>query len=199
MNFYQEITLIPDVDISPYFLWGKVYTQLHIALADVANKHGIKTIGVSFPNYRYQETEKRTFAFLGDKLRIFAPTKADLEHLNISKWLEKLTDHVHIQTIKPVPEQHGYLIVRRYRCRSLERTAMDFAKHKGIGIQEALEHCQKYKKTPKNFPFVVLKSQTTKQTHRLIIHQEQAKTAQRGEFNSYGINGMAGSLTVPHW
>ena len=50
MNFYQEITLIPDAEISPYFLWSKVYTQLHIALAHVKNQHGVDGIGISFPN-----------------------------------------------------------------------------------------------------------------------------------------------------
>ena len=62
MNFYQEITLIPDAEISPYFLWSKVYTQLHIALAHVKNQHGVDGIGISFPNYKYEEKDGKTFA-----------------------------------------------------------------------------------------------------------------------------------------
>ena len=55
MNFYQEITLIPDAEISPYFLWSKVYTQLHIALADVKNQHGVdlSLIHISEPTRPY--------------------------------------------------------------------------------------------------------------------------------------------------
>ena len=44
MQFYQEITLLPDVEISPYFLWTKVYTQIHLAFVmqkDVEQKSQI--------------------------------------------------------------------------------------------------------------------------------------------------------------
>ena len=51
LTHFQEITLIPDPDIAPYFIWSKLFNQLHIALADVKNKHNIDSIGVSFPDY----------------------------------------------------------------------------------------------------------------------------------------------------
>ena len=38
MLYYQEITLLPDAETSVNFLWTKVFTQLHIALADRKNK-----------------------------------------------------------------------------------------------------------------------------------------------------------------
>ena len=44
MKFYQEITLIDQAEISPYFIWTKLYTQLHIALAELkdANNNDIR-------------------------------------------------------------------------------------------------------------------------------------------------------------
>jgi len=32
MKVYQEITIIKTPEISPYFIWSKLYTQLHLAL-----------------------------------------------------------------------------------------------------------------------------------------------------------------------
>ena len=48
MKYYQEVTLLPNEEITPNFLWSKVYNQLHLALADVKNKNGIDGIGISF-------------------------------------------------------------------------------------------------------------------------------------------------------
>ncbi|MFE1967123.1 type I-F CRISPR-associated endoribonuclease Cas6/Csy4, partial [Acinetobacter baumannii] len=52
MNWYQEITLIDQDEISLYFIWSKVYTQLHIAFAEHSNEQGRISFGVSFPQYR---------------------------------------------------------------------------------------------------------------------------------------------------
>ena len=116
MKVYQEITIIPDDDNAPYFLWSKLYNQLHIALADVANTHGIRTIGVAFPNYRYVERDGKTFATLGSRLRIFAPSCDELEKLNLAKWLDRLTDYVHIKAIAD--------LVKDYEPRKLKETVI---------------------------------------------------------------------------
>ena len=51
MKYYQELTLIAD-DMPFFELWSKIFTQVHIALADVKNNHSIDSIGVNFPNYQ---------------------------------------------------------------------------------------------------------------------------------------------------
>lgn len=50
MKYYQEITIIKSPDISPYFIWSKLYTQLHLALVEVKNPDDSSNIGVSFLN-----------------------------------------------------------------------------------------------------------------------------------------------------
>lgn len=55
MKFYQEITLIDQAEISPYFIWSKLYTQLHIALAKSKDTNDKVNIGVSFPQYIFEE------------------------------------------------------------------------------------------------------------------------------------------------
>ena len=39
MNYYREITILPNADISFYFIWQKLYQQIHLAL--VENKTGM--------------------------------------------------------------------------------------------------------------------------------------------------------------
>lgn len=199
MNFYQEITIIPEPEIPAYSIWGRLYQQLHIALADIKNSQGIDSVGVSFPGYQYNEKQGKTFATLGYKLRIFAPSEAELQALNLDKWLERLTDYVHIKRIQPIPSEHGFVMVRRYRYKTLEKQAQDFAAHRGISYEDALAHCQAHKRAAKPYPFIQMTSQTNQRDYRLAIIQKAAEDEHRGSFNSYGINNATDRVTVPHW
>ncbi len=204
MKFYQEITLLPDPEIASYFIWKNIYTQLHIALADIKNKYGIERIGVSFPEYYYEEKHDnngklKSFGSLGSKLRVFAPEETDLLVLDLQKWLAKLTDYVHIKPIKSVPNVTGYVTVRRYRTKDSEQVINEFAKFKNISLADARTHCEKHKKPIRQHPYVTLKSQTNQIDYRLSICQEATETAVAGNFTVYGMNTMSHSVTVPHW
>lgn len=187
MKFYQELTLIPNDEILPYFLWSKVYTQLHIAIVDNGNFN----IGVSFPQYRFEEQGNKTWATLGVKLRVFAQTEQELSDLNLAKWLERLTDYVHLKSVQPVPENHRHAIFKRHHPKNLHKVAGEFAKFKGIDFETALTHCQTHKAQPKNYPFIRLKSETTGQDFCLMIEKETVEQAVIGEFGSYGLGGAS--------
>lgn len=200
MTYYQEITLIPDADTSPYFLWGKVMSQLHIALADAKNKHGIDSIGISFPNYRYEKKDNKTFASLGDKLRVFAPSQHELETLALPMWLSRLIDYVHLTTIKAVGDKAtGYVVVQRYRQKGLHFYAKNHAKYHNVSYDDALKACQHYKLHAPNYPFVAIDSKSNKHKFRLSIRQTLVDSPKTGAFNSYGINNQTETVTVPHW
>lgn len=200
MKYYQEITLLDSDEKSIYEIWSEVYMQLHIALADLKNKHAIDTIGVSLPNYRYEEKKGQTFAMLGNKLRIFAPSQKDLETLDLNKWLERLTDYVHVKRINEVGDKaKGHVVVRRYRHKNVLKQAEVFAEHKGITLEAALIHCSKHKQDNKPYPHINLRSISNNQPYALSIIQEMADNEAQGSFNSYGINNVADKVTVPHW
>lgn len=202
MNFYQEITLLPDAEVSLYFLWSKVYGQLHIALADVRNRYGIDTIGVNFPHYVYEEQNHKVVAArLGDQLRIFALAENDLEKLQINQWLERLSDYVHIKRISKIEPNKvtGYVVVKRYRYPSLDKVALRFAQFRKINFEEARKHCATHKHQAKNYPFIMLKSQSNQEYYKLSIRQENAQESVSGRFNVYGINSATGIVTVPNW
>ena len=198
LTHYQEITLIPDPDISPYFIWQKLYTQLHIALAEVKNKHGIESIGVSFPNYHYDDKNEQS-SKLGQKLRVFAPSQADLEKLNLNHWLSRLTDYVHIKSIAEVGNKAtGYLVVKRYRFKPVEVQANSLAEKLSIGYDEAMAIVAK-RRSELKVPYINLKSETNDVSYRLSILQQPVDSPTEGAFNTYGLNTMSTEVTVPHW
>lgn len=198
LNYFQEITIIPDPEIAPYFIWSKLFTQLHIALAEMKNEHGTDSIGVSFPDYHYDEKGKSSK--LGLKLRVFAPNQKDLETLDLDKWLERLKDYVHVKRINEVGNKaKGHVVVRRYRHKNVLKQAEVFAEHKGITLEAALIHCAKHKQDNKPYPYINLMSSSNKQPYALSIIQEMTDNETQGSFNSYGINNVTDKVTVPYW
>ncbi len=221
MRFYQEITLIKTPEISPYFIWGKLYMQLHLALVEQQNPDKTVNFGVSFPEYKYTKKEDGVFAILGTKLRVFASNETELQQLNLAKWLERLTDYVHIKSIQPVPANvNRYLLVKRYRAdtnlqrltrrfmqRESKRTGKEisfeeasamqnqrFAKTNNLTLQQAEKHYAQ--PTVKDLPFIKLKSLSTEEEYSLLIEQVSVEQPCGGTFSTYGLSRKS---TVPHW
>ncbi|UTO04313.1 type I-F CRISPR-associated endoribonuclease Cas6/Csy4 [Moraxella sp. FZLJ2107] len=195
MKFYQEMTLLPDSEISPYFLWTKVYTQLHIAIADVKNTHGVHAIGVSFPNYRYSNDNGKISGTLGRKLRVFAQSEDELVKLDLSKQLERLTDYVHITSIKPVPIDKITGYAQYYRVipkMSLEQRIAHQAKRHGVSLEEATAHLKNYQTPPTSEPFIRLTSHSTGHEFSLYIGKTITDSTGDGHFGTYGLSRSAG-------
>lgn len=197
--YFQEITIIPDPEITPYFIWSKLFTQLHIGLADIKNKHGIDSIGVSFPDYHYDDKNEKS-SKLGLKIRVFAPSQKDLETLNLDKWLERLTDYVHIKAIKEIPNDKitGYVSVHRYRFKPIEVQVESLAKKMEINNDEAMAIVAK-RKAELKLPFIRMYSESNKTHYPLQILQQPCEEKVTGNFNVYGMNGMRDSVSVPQW
>jgi CRISPR-associated endonuclease Csy4 len=190
-------------------------------LVEQQNPDKTVNFGVSFPEYKYEERDGKEFAGLGAKLRIFAPTKQELERLDINKWLARLIDYVHIKSIQIVPSDPScYLLVKRYRPDiNLERLTRRFKQReskrlgKELSFDEAkamqqqrfitqnnisLQQAEKLYQQPKvkSFPFIRLKSSSTLQSFSLQLDQQSVNQPVAGVFNTYGLSANA---TVPHW
>ena len=199
LTYFQELTIIPDPDIAPYFIWSKLFTQLHIGLADVKNHHAIDSIGVSFPDYHYDDKNEQS-SKLGLKLRVFAASPKDLETLNLNDWLARLTDYVHIKGIKEVPTDKtiGYVSVHRYRFKPIEVQVQTLADKLDVSYEEAMVTVAK-RKNEMAVPYIQMRSQTNNSNYRLRILQLPCDKPKAGRFNVYGINGMSDTITVPQW
>ncbi|MGL4768300.1 MAG: type I-F CRISPR-associated endoribonuclease Cas6/Csy4 [Formosimonas sp.] len=216
MKHYIEITLIPQTEISLYFIWSKLYTQIHLALVSSKDANDRVSVGVGFPEYRYEETKG---GVLGSKLRLFAVDEVTLEQLNVRQCLARLQDYVHISSVREVPQNKvtGYLTVNRYRppanpdkltrrfAKRKHLTDWDTAKNQQIEAyahrhQQSIEEAQKnwagVHLKRKNLPYVVMKSLSGSQTFSLMIEQKVVEQALIGQFSTYGLSSEA---TVPQF
>jgi len=195
MQYYIELTLLPNEDASAYFLWSKVYTQLHFAFAEKADEEGKISYGVSFPKYRLIQQKK--LGYLGDKIRIFADSVEALEQLNLTHWLARLQDYVHILSARKVPEDkvNGYATYFKVNPKlTVEQRVIHQAKRRGISIEEAQQHFKALDLTETFEPYINMKSQTNDMNFRLIIGKKRVDEANIGKFGSYGLSRTS---TVP--
>lgn len=197
MNYYQEITLLPDADIALGFLWQNVFQQVHIALVEHKVASNQSLVAVGFPDYRQAKFP------LGSKLRLFAKEQATLEKLDIRSWLTRLEDYVHIKGIKEVPDAVSYVSFVRKRVKSPERIERDMQQKAKLWsvkaakpISECLLELEKTRPTTAcKLPFVYLHSQQTKQRSPdksskfpLFIAMNRATAEQTGTFDCYGLS-----------
>jgi CRISPR-associated endonuclease Csy4 len=184
MKYYIEITLLPGVDIPLYFLWEKVYQQVHLALVEVQQEDGSVAVGVSFPEYDTKLNH------LGSKLRLFAQTFAELEGLAISKWLSRLMDYVHVTTIREVPDKtKGKVLFKRVQTKSSKtRLARRKAKREGMSLAVAMDSLGAYQEKNSKLPYVRIKSLSSEKRYRLMIARLETENQQTCyTFSTYGL------------
>lgn len=196
MKHYIEVTLMKSDDISLYELWSRIYTQLHIALAEIKNSDHKVDIGVSFPQYRF--TQEKGVGFIGEKLRLFAQSEAELKKLHLNKWFDRLTDYVHIKSISEVPESKitGYSTYRRKQVKTnAQRLARHRAKRGDIGFDEALARYSNVVKTT-DLPYIQMLSLSSsddqdKNRFKLFIEKQSTEKSETQVFSTYGLSSVS--------
>jgi len=205
MNKYVEITLLNDADIDLYFLWEKLYAQLHLAFVETVNDNGLVSVGVSFPKYRDGNKP-----WLGDKIRIFAESEGELNNLNLDKWLDRLTDYIHVKKVKDVPEKvNGYAFFKRLNDKSnQEKLARRRAKNLDISIEEARvffadqDNRQQPKRQLTHYPYIsTLSLHSDSKYPMTVVREETTEAVFNGGFSTYGFSvkreGTSGDSAVP--
>ncbi|WAJ71262.1 type I-F CRISPR-associated endoribonuclease Cas6/Csy4 [Catenovulum adriaticum] len=202
MKYYLDITLLPEADITLGFLWQKVYQQVHIALVENKIAENQSAIAVSFPRYSAEKNSEQKFP-LGNQLRLLANEESQLTQLNISKWLNRLGDYVHIKSVKPVPDNATHVVFVRQQVKGEARIEKDmlskaqrWAEKSGQPLDTCLAELEKTKpKAVNSLPFIWLESQETKQRDAansrkfpLFIKKVETTEQQFGTFNCYGLS-----------
>jgi len=192
MQVYQDITLLPAVDIPLHFLWEKVYQQIHLALVETSDSNGKVNIGIAFPKYRKEKGGHP----LGDTLRLLSMFKDDLVKLNIVKWFSRLSDYVVCTGIRDVPNRiDGHAHFKRLRPKgNNERLARRKAKREGISYDDALAYFKDRKVKLNNAPYVQIKSLSNNNRFRLMIDCVDADACSLEGFDTYGLSAKS---TVP--
>lgn len=190
MSYYQEIFLLPNADIGVYFLWQKLYQQIHIALVENKNTDNASTIGVGFPEYNADKYS------LGTKLRLLAEDEKSLEQMQCDQWLNRLSDYVHLGRIKPVPEKlAGHACFKHIKLKgNKEKLARRRAKRRGETLQQALAHFEDFEEQRIKLPYINMSSETNGQRFRLFIEKQAIEQPQTGLYSCYGLSN---TTTVP--
>ncbi|TAL41422.1 MAG: type I-F CRISPR-associated endoribonuclease Cas6/Csy4 [Methylovulum sp.] len=211
LNYYQELSLLPQEEIPIHFLWSKVFGQIHLGLVEMQDEQGRVPIGVAFPEYVWGDK----VSVLGGKLRLFAEHEATLSQFNICHWLARLSDYVHCTNIRPVPEKlSSYATYQREQPKtSKERLARRYAKRHGMDLATALHstidltvkppsdaayktqfrYCDMPQKAVTT-PFIRLTSLSGGQTFCVWIKKTVVAGPSGATFSRYGLSAVS---TVP--
>ena len=190
MKYYKEIVLLPCADIGSYFIWQKVYQQVHLALVENKNQKNSCTIGATFPEYNADKF------ILGNKLRLFAKDNQVLKQMRCEKWLERLRDYVSVGPIRLVPEAlNGYACFKHVKMKgNKEKLAKRRAKRKGETFERALAHFADYEELRSKLPYINMISQTNGHRFRIFIEMLPMEQPEVGFFSCYGLSS---TTTVP--
>jgi len=190
VKYYQELTLLLQEDVDMYFIWQKLYQQIHLALVENKTGDNASAIGVAFPEYNADKYS------LGTKLRLFSEDEKSLEQMYFEKWFNRLSDYVHLRHIKPVPEKlAGHACFKQIKLKgNKEKLARRRAKRKGETLQQALPHFENFDEQRSNLPYINMTSLTNGQRYRLFIEKQAMEQPQTGFFSCYGLSN---TTTVP--
>ncbi len=198
MNHYFDITLLPDAEANLGFLWQKVYQQIHLALVENKNGDGNSDIAVSFPGYGDKDFP------LGNRLRLIADSKAQLQTIDIQQWLNRLSDYTHIKQMKQEPDPISqYAIFKRKQFKSnIEKKAQRRARHLSKSYEEVLDYLLKENSRSGEdayrcrLPFINTESLSSDKNDRfpLFIDRVLVDKPVLGVVNCYGLSK---TTTVP--
>ena len=186
MKYYLEITLLPNDEIPLYFLWEKVYQQLHLAFVAIKDEKDKSPIGVSFPSYNVGNHH------LCKKLRLFAETEALLERFNAKEWLVNLSDYVHLTSIRAVPEKvkryGSYFRIQVQHNNEYLARRKTKAKKNALSFDDALKHFASREEPFINAPFVYVKSSSSGERFPLFIGYQDSEKSDCQGFSCYGLS-----------
>jgi CRISPR-associated endonuclease Csy4 len=196
MKHYIDVTFLPSDDIGIHFLWSKVMMQVHLALVEIQNSHKQVPVAVCFPNYK--DAANNSLGFIGNKLRLLAENRADLERLNITKWLSRLEDYLHIKNIADVPAGVNSFenFNRRQKSGSPDKHIRRRMKRHSETFEQASFYFKGYKMKDEDraLPFIKMKSLTSDDEFNMsIIRKDVEKGSETVLFNTYGFS-QHGSL-----
>ncbi len=205
--FYQEITCLPDHEISVGFVMGKVMDVLHLGLVNVAGGTSECPVGLSFPEYRDEraeakpgraDAEHQPIVPIGSKIRVFSRQENDLQRLGLTSTLARLSDYVHFTSVRLLERKvDRYAIYKRCQPKSSkERLIRRQMKRKGISEFEARKLYESFEPRYSQLPYVNMCSHSTGERFRLYVERQFADLSDQWSFSTYGLSGK---IAVPEF
>ena len=184
MDYYFDITILPDPEIETAHLLNTLFGKLHIVLAKDANAF---SVGVSFPQAPAGKLS------LGTVLRLHGP-KANLQNVKDIGWLGGAHGYLKVSEVTATPIGAKHCAVRRVQAKSnAARLRRRLMRRQNIDEVEALKRIPDAIEQRLDLPWVQMRSASSGQSFRFFIKQYVTEPA-TGSFNAYGLSD---SGTVP--
>lgn len=182
MNYYQDVIILPDPEITDEVLMAALFAQLHLKL----NQAGEGRIGVSFPAVGLTP---------GNRLRLHG-NQEDLTILAATQWFDNLKEYIFCKSIRPVPAGCRYRTVRRVQYKSSAERLRRRSIRKGwLTPEQAQERISVLNEKRGRLPFLPMKSHSNGHTWLLFFeHGPLKEKPSEGTFSSYGLSAEA---TIP--
>lgn len=182
MNYYIDIRILPSPEFSDSLLMNELFLLLHKSLV----MFGQGEVGVSFPNVNKA---------LGDILRLHGH-QSSLQRLMATPWIGGLMDYITISETIKIPDVVGYRVVKRIQAKSSSERLIRRSVRKGwLTEEEAILKIHSKSERKLSFPYLRMKSQSTRQMFRIFIeHGPILTNSVTGEFTAYGLSSNA---TIP--
>lgn len=182
MNYFIDITLLPDPEFKANVLLNSLYTKFHKALFDLKSTK----IGVSFPKYKVT---------LGNVLRIHGE-KLELNKLQELNWIGGMNGYCIIGDITPIPEVTKFRIVSRVQTTMSNSKLQRLIKRGSIPEDDIKQYRAKmFSKGIDDTPYLELVSSSNGHKHRRYIKfSEILDKSVKGNFDQFGLSKTA---TIP--
>lgn len=200
--YYQEITCLPDQEISSGFVLGRVMDAVHLAMVNITAAGEACPVGISFPEYRVLSAEPPPIGAgppIGSKIRLFSRAEPDLVGLNLAGQLSRLSDYVHWTSVRLLERRlTRYAIYQRRQTKSSkERLMRRQMKRQGLSEAEVQERYATFRPRHCELPYVNLRSHSTGERFRLFVDRQDAAAATDAwGFSTYGLSA---AVPVPHF
>lgn len=200
MKYYQKITLKPCDEIGLHFLWSKVYTQIHLALASYQRDHTSQPLGISFPEYQYKENGN-TPGNLGKTIHLISDQESHLKQLDLPEWLRRLSDHITLSDTEAVPddiEKHSSFTRYQPKNSAAKRRAFRHRVEKlGESEEQAYAYITGMTQARSLLPYIQMQSLSNQQRYNLFIKQtDVTESSSNGEFTTYGLSKNGATVPV---
>lgn len=181
MDYYINITVLPDTEFPIAVLLNAIYAKCHKRLHDLA----ATDIGVSFP--KAEQT-------LGTLLRLHG-TQERLQKLMAENWLGGMSGYCEISPITAIPQKVTFRIVSRKQDTMSQSKLKRLIKRGTIAKDQISTYRAKMHLKNCNYPYVEQKSSSNGQKHRRYIEQGTLREQPtQGSFDQFGLSKTA---TIP--
>jgi len=181
MDFYIDITVIPDAEMPVNCLLNMVYTKLHKSLVDL----NTNSIGVSFPAHK---------VLLGNCLRIHG-SNSSLAELQLKNWLGGASGYCQVGDMLTVPQNCQFRTIKRIQTTMSQSKLNRLIKRGSISDDEVKAYKAKMFAKGLDNPYLELESASNGHRHRrYIAFGELLDKPVIGVFDQFGLSKTA---TIP--